>query len=187
MCAMVPYGSSLNRRTILSLPDELQFGANTSEVSKAIGATLKLSPTKLDNVWRGYTGTMGMFLLQSPDYLVEEKRNQPAKELKERAFIRDFFLNDMNMNRTNEDFYNLVDTAQKQHAGYGRKGKPTMAVAAINKAMRAVSKQNKEIQEIIAKPSVSPERKRQMIDSKKKIIHQIQKATLKRYGDKFGF
>jgi len=51
--------------------------------------------------------------------------------------------------------------------------------------MRDVSTKNKEIQAIIANRSMTPERKRQLIDKKKKTIHQIQKATLKKYKSKF--
>ena len=167
------------------LPVEQRYNNSTSEFSKAIGETFGLSPVKLDNTIRGYLGTMGMFAAQMPDYFVEEKRNLPAKQLKERAFIRDFVLNDMNMNRTQEDFYDLVSAAQQQHAGYGKKGKPSPATSAINKALRDVSAKNKEIQQITNAKGISPERKRQLIDQKRKVIHQIQKTTLKKYRNKY--
>ena len=167
------------------LPAELRYNANTAEASKAIGSVTGLSPVKLDNAVRGYTGTMGMFAWQLFDYGFEEKRNLPSKNLRERAFIRDFAINDMNMNRTSEDFYNLVETAQQQHAGYGKKGKPTPAVKAINRAMSNVSKQNKDIQAITNNRHLTPDQKRQLIDRKREMIKTIQKATLKRYRDKF--
>ena len=167
------------------LPAGMRYNKGTSELSKAIGANTGLSPVKLDNVWRDYTGTMGMIAIQSLDPVIGTERNQPAKQLKERVFIRDFFLNDMNMNRTSEDFYNLVIAAQQHHAGYGVKGKPTPAVAAINKALRDVSLKNKEIQQITDAKNISPENKRKMIDQKRKVIHQIQKKTLQRFRDKF--
>ncbi|WP_295356931.1 LPD38 domain-containing protein [uncultured Succiniclasticum sp.] len=167
------------------LPAGMRYNKGTSELSKAIGANTGLSPVKLDNVWRDYTGTMGMIAIQSLDPVIGTERNQPAKQLKERVFIRDFFLNDMNMNRTSEDFYNLVSAAQQHHAGYGVKGKPTPAVAAINKALRDVSLKNKEIQQITDAKNISPENKRKMIDQKRKVIHKIQKKTLQRFRDKF--
>ena len=167
------------------LPVEQRYNNSTSEASKYVGKKAGLSPVKLDNTIRGYLGTMGMFAVQLFDYGFEEKRNLPAKQFKERAFIRDFVLNDMNMNRTSEDFYDLVSAAQQKHAGYGKKGRPTPATTAINKALRDVSLKNKEIQQITAQRNLTPERKRQLIDQKRKIIHQIQKATLNRYRSKY--
>jgi hypothetical protein len=91
----------------------------------------------------------------------------------------------MNMNRTSEDFYDLVSAAQQQHAGYGKKGKPTPAVQAVNRALRDVSKQQKEIQQITNATNINGDRKRELIDKKRALIKQIQKATLKKYRDKF--
>jgi hypothetical protein len=177
---------ALEGNRLKRLPTEMRYNSNTTELSKAIGKASGLSPVKLDNTIRGYTGTMGMLVAQLPDMFIEEKQNLPSKPITERAMVRDFFLNDMNMNRTSEDFYELVNTAQQQHAGYGKKGKPTQDVKAINKALRDVSKQQKDIQTITDAKNIPPDRKRQMIDKKREIIKTIQKKTLQRYRDKFG-
>lgn len=168
------------------LPAEMRYNNNTTELSKALGKVSGLSPVKLDNTIRGYTGTLGMMVAQIPDMYFEDERNLPSKPVTERVMVRDFFLNDMNMNRTSEEFYEMVNTAQQQHAGYGKKGHPTPAVKAVNKALRDVSKQQKEIQEITNAKNISPDRKRQMIDKKREIIKMIEKKTLQRYGSKFG-
>ena len=167
------------------LPVEQRYNSGTSELSKFIGDKAGLSPVKLDNTARGYLGTMGMFAWQLPDSLFEGKRNLPSKKFTARTFVRDLFINDMNMNRTQEDFYDLVEKAQQQHAGYGKKGKPTAEVKAINKAMRDVSKVNKDIQEIMNSKTMNSDQKRQLIDNKRKVLHTIQKATINRYGSKF--
>ena len=164
----------------------MRYNNNTTELSKALGKVSGLSPVKLDNTIRGYTGTLGMMVAQIPDMYFEDERNLPSKPVTERVMVRDFFLNDMNMNRTSEEFYEMVNTAQQQHAGYGKKGHPTPAVKAVNKALRDVSKQQKEIQEITNAKNISPDRKRQMIDKKREIIKMIEKKTLQRYGSKFG-
>ena len=176
---------AIEGKRLQRLPVEQRYNNSTSELNKAIGRTFGLSPVKLDNTVRGFLGTMGMFAWQLPDYAFEGKQNLPSKQLKERTFIRDFVLNDLNMNRTSEDFYDLVSAAQQKHAGYGKKGKPTPATAAINKALRDVSQKNKEIQQITNAKGISSDRKRQMIDQKRKVIHQIQKATLKKYRSKY--
>ena len=167
------------------LPVEQRYNSGTSELSKFIGDKAGLSPVKLDNTARGYLGTMGMFAWQLPDSLFESKQNLPSKKFTERTFVRDLFINDMNMNRTQEDFYDLVEKAQQQHAGYGKKGKPTAEVKAISKAMRDVSKVNKDIQEIMNSKTMDRDQKRQLIDNKRKVLHTIQKATINRYGSKF--
>jgi hypothetical protein len=168
------------------LPVEMRYNTNTTEISKALGKAAGLSPVKLDNTIRGYTGTLGMLAAQIPDFFFEDKQNLPSKPITERALVRDFFLNDMNMNRTSEDFYNLVNAAQQQHAGYGKKGKPTQDVKMVNKALRDVSKQQKDIQTITDARNISPDRKRQLIDKKRDVIRTIQKKTLERYRNKFG-
>ena len=167
------------------LPVEMRYNSSTTEFSKAVGKATGLSPVKLDNTIRGYTGTLGMLAAQLPDMFFEEKQSLPSKPITERAMVRDFFLNSMNMNRTSEDFYDLVNASQQQHAGYGKKGRPTPAVKAINKALRDVSKQQKDIQTITNARNISPDRKRQLIDRKREIIKTIQQTTLKRYRDKF--
>lgn len=46
------------------LPEE-QFRANTAEISKLIGQTAGVSPVMLENLVRGYTGTMGLAFLHA--------------------------------------------------------------------------------------------------------------------------
>ena len=171
------------------LPVEMRYNTGTTEISKAlskaVGGAYGASPVKLDNTIRGYTGTLGMLVAQIPDAFFESRQNLPSKNVTERMMVRDFFINDMNLNRTSEDFYNLVNAAQQQHAGYGKKGHPTPDVRAINKALRDVSKQQKDIHTITDAKGISQDRKRQMIDKKRDIIKTIQKATLKRYGNKY--
>lgn len=46
------------------MPEE-QFRANTSEVAKAVGRNLGISPVVMENLVRGYTGTMGLAFLHA--------------------------------------------------------------------------------------------------------------------------
>ena len=169
------------------LPDELQYGPYTSEMSKALGDNpiMKLSPVKIDNLWRGYTGTMGMFLWQAPDLLIAEKRNQPEKKLSEMAFARDFVVNDMNLTRTMNDFYQLKEEAAKWQAGYGKKGKPTAAVSGVNTAANTISKLQKEIRDITTNPKYTPAQKRMLVDKNRAKQQKVAQLCLKKYGDKF--
>ena len=169
------------------LPDELQYGPYTSEMSKALGDNpiVKLSPVKIDNLWRGYTGTMGMFLWQAPDLLIAEKRNLPEKKLSEMAFVRDFVVNDMNLTRTMNDFYQLKEASAKWQAGYGKKGKPTAAVSGVNTAANTIFKLQKEIRDITTNPKYTPAQKRMLVDKNRAKQQKVAQLCLKKYGDKF--
>lgn len=173
------------------LPAEMQYGPYTSESAKFIGQTAKdiglggVSPAKIDNFFRGYTGTMGMFLFQSPDWFAAEKQNLPEKKLIEMPIARDFIINDMNFNRTMNDFYELKDAASKQHAGYGKKGKPSPEVAGVNVATQTIQKLQKEAREITASNKYNSAQKRAMIDKLKAKQDKIARAAIKKYGSKF--
>lgn len=178
-------GQPITGKRLERLPDEMQFNPGTSEVAKAVGQVLKVSPVKVDNTIRGYTGTMGMFLAQSLDPLVAEKRNMPTKKFSELTFVRDFMLNDNIKNRSVNDFYDMLDTANKQHAGYGVKGKPVTAVKLVRKAGQLISNANKDIRNITTSTVLSPDEKRARIDKKKAYIKNVARAANAKFGKYF--
>ena len=178
-------GQPITGKRLERLPDEMQFNPGTSEVAKAIGHVLKVSPVKIDNTIRGYTGTMGMFFAQSLDSFVAEKRNMPAKKISEITFVRDFTLNDNLQNRSVNDFYDMLDVANKQHAGYGMKGKPIAAVKAVRKAGQLISDANKDIRNITTSSALSPDEKRVRIDKKKAYIQNVAKMADAKFGKYF--
>ena len=177
-------GGALVNRRLQQLPDELQYTNSTSELSKAIGNVTGLSPVKIDNTIRGYTGTMGMFLAQAPDMVIGDKRNLPEKRLSERVFLRDFNVTDMNLNRSVDEFYDMLADANKQHAGYGKKGKPSKVVKSIRNAGKMISDLNKDIQ-TITNSRLSPSVKRARIDKKRAEIKRIANIAVTKYGKYF--
>lgn len=177
-------GQNIANRRLQQLPDELQYTNSTSEVSKAIGKAAGLSPVKIDNTIRGYTGTMGMFLAQAPDRLVADKRNLPEKKISELTFLRDFNVTDMNLNRSVDEFYDMLADANKQHAGYGKKGKPSKVVKSIRNAGKMISDLNKDIQ-TITNSRLSPSIKRVRIDKKRAEIKRIANIAVTKYGKYF--
>ena len=162
------------------LPDELQYKDSTSELSKGLGKLTGLSPIKLDNTVRGYTGTMGMLLWQAYDFTSMDKSKLPDKKLVELPLIRDFFVNDYNTRRSVDEFYKLAEQADKQHAGYGVKGKPNAVVQGIRKAKQQISNLNKDIRTITAS-NLSPVEKRERIDKKREYIKRIAQRANERY------
>lgn len=168
------------------LPDELQYNDYTSELSKSIGNNplYKVSPMKVDNLVRGYTGTMGALLWSLPDYATDKAKNQPARNWYEYTPFRDFTVTDANMSRPLNDFYGMLDAANRQHAGYGVKGKPTQAVQAIRKTGTMISNIRKDIDKI-TKSKLTAERKRQLIDQRKAKMNQLARQANERYGKYF--
>lgn len=166
------------------LPDELQYNDYTSELSKGIGSALKVSPMKIDNLVRGYTGTMGALLWSMAGEPFAKANNLPAKHFNEMLFVRDFNVTDANLSRPMNEFYGILDKANRQHAGYGVKGKPEAAVKGIRSAGSMISKIRKDIDKI-THSNLTPERKRELIDKRKEKMNQIAKQANARYGKYF--
>ncbi len=166
------------------MPDELQYNDYTSELSKGIGSTLKVSPMKIDNLVRGYTGTMGALLWSMAGEPFAKANNLPAKHFNEMLFVRDFNVTDANLSRPMNEFYGILDKANRQHAGYGVKGKPEAAVKGIRSAGSMISKIRKDIDKI-THSNLTPERKRELIDKRKEKMNQIAKQATARYGKYF--
>lgn len=166
------------------LPDELQYNDYTSELSKGIGSALKVSPMKIDNLVRGYTGTMGALLWSMAGEPFAKANNLPAKHFSELPFVRDFNVSDANLSRPMNEFYGILDKANRQHAGYGVKGKPEAAVKGIRSAGAMISKIRKDIDKI-THSNLTPERKRELIDKRKEKMKQIAKQATARYGKYF--
>lgn len=166
------------------LPDELQYNDYTSELSKGIGSALKVSPMKIDNLVRGYTGTMGALLWSMAGEPFAKANNLPAKHFSELPFVRDFNVTDANLSRPMNEFYGILDKANRQHAGYGVKGKPEAAVKGIRSAGSMISKIRKDIDKI-THGNLTPERKRELIDKRKEKMNQIAKQATARYGKYF--
>ena len=177
-------GRSLVGNKYSRLPDELQYNDYTSELSKGIGSTLKVSPMKIDNLVRGYTGTMGALLWSMAGEPFAKANNLPAKHFSELSFVRDFNVTDANLSRPMNEFYGILDKANRQHAGYGVKGKPEAAVKGIRSAGSMISKIRKDIDKI-THSNLTPERKRELIDKRKEKMNQIAKQATARYGKYF--
>lgn len=175
-------GQSITPQRLQNLPDELQYTPNTSALARTVGGALKLSPVKIDNTIRGYTGTMGMTLVQQFDWFADDKQNMPYKKVSEWPFLRDFTVNQNIQNRSVDDFYKMLHKANEQHAGYGKKGKPTPAVQGVRKAGQLISKAQKDIRELTVNPRLSPEVKRQRIDQRKAFIKNVAQKANMRFG-----
>jgi hypothetical protein len=73
---------------------EFQVGPSTSEVAEKLGSATGLSPLKIDHVWQGYTGTIGMYAVQLVDSVLNANDNSPnaAKRFEQLPVIKRFAL-----------------------------------------------------------------------------------------------
>jgi hypothetical protein len=71
---------------------EFQVGPSTSEVAQRLGSALGLSPLKVDHVLQGYTGTIGMYLVQATDSVLSANDNSPnaSKRFEQLPIIKRF-------------------------------------------------------------------------------------------------
>ena len=65
----------------LKLEDELQYRETTNEFAKKIAQTLGLSPLKVENLLRSYTGTLGSYLLDAADITTRKITGEPIMPL----------------------------------------------------------------------------------------------------------
>lgn len=73
---------------------EFQVGPNTSNFSKMIAQSLGLSPMKVDHVIKGYTGTIGMYGIDTIDAVMDQFSDSPkaSKRFEQLPVIKRFAL-----------------------------------------------------------------------------------------------
>lgn len=86
-------GKPIEGARLQSVEPGKRYGANTSELAKAMGDLLDVSPTQIDYLVRGYTGGLGSALvaLLNPLLASPEKPGAPEKKTSELAFIGQAF------------------------------------------------------------------------------------------------
>jgi hypothetical protein len=87
-------GRSLETKREQNLEAAYRYRDNTSEIAKLIGQAGNVSPIKVENLIRGYTGSMGMALAQSFNVAMPTPKGTPeqaTKRLSETAVIGPLF------------------------------------------------------------------------------------------------
>ena len=89
---------------------EYQVGPSTSNVAKQIGQALGLSPMKVDHVIKGYTGTIGMYGVDTIDMVLDQFNNspKPTKRFEQLPVIKRFAL-DKEARGNVTQYYELKD------------------------------------------------------------------------------
>lgn len=71
-----------------------QVGPGTTNIAADIGRALNISPMKLDHIIKGYTGTMGMYMLEAVDtvYSMNSDIEKPSKRIDQLPVIKRFMI-----------------------------------------------------------------------------------------------
>lgn len=161
----------------------------TSDVAKGIGETAGVSPIKVDNLLKGYFGSLGQFLVQTFDTVFGE--SQPDRPWNKMPIVRSA-VTDPLQSAHKDRFYQLRDTVEKVHAtamNMAKAGKTQDALAylngetggvknktlydmytGVNRLSREIQKANARIREIKASDE-TPEMKRAQVEHIQRLIN----------------
>ena len=92
---------------------ELQYGPYTSAVGRKIGETFGVSPRKVDNIIRGYGGSLARLGLTLTDQMVGLDETRPAKRISEMPGIRGFTATPYSSSESVQEVYDAYDRQLK--------------------------------------------------------------------------
>jgi hypothetical protein len=94
-----------------SVAPEYQAGPSTSNVAKGLGKSLGLSPLKVDHVIKGYTGTIGMYAIDTLDMIMDQFGDSPKPSKRfEQLPVFKRFLVDPEARGNVTQYYELKDS-----------------------------------------------------------------------------
>jgi len=81
-------------QNLLSLDPSYQVGPSTSLMAEKVGQALGVSPMKVDHIYKGYTGTMGMYLVNTLDTMFDlfSDNPRPAKRFEQMPILKRFLI-----------------------------------------------------------------------------------------------
>lgn len=151
------------------LPNKLQYGPNASAIGKYVGEKLDVSPAKVDNSIRGYTGGLGGLAMFAGDAIAGEFDQRPAMRISEMPGVRAFTATPYKSSQSVQEFYDEYTEQEKLYNEWKQTGnKPEGYDAARYQRLKAVDKIIDEIhkaqKQVVADTKMSSEAKRQRLD-----------------------
>ena len=72
----------------------LQVGSNTTQIAETVGKALNVSPIMIDHIIQGYTGTMGMYLVNAVDAIFDSMsdRQKPSLRIEQYPILKRFMI-----------------------------------------------------------------------------------------------
>jgi len=178
-------GENIVGRGMEDLAPQFQYTQSTSQFAKDIGATFGSSPIKIENLIRGYTGTMGTYALQMLDavYRTQGDDVRASMRLEQMPVIKRFFSGDsgtisayydlkqevntvvrtLNLLEKSGDIDAYMDYMKENGSLYNMRG----YINSIDKNMKQVREARKYINDA---KGLSPDEKREQLDS----LHNIE-------------
>lgn len=182
------YDSPLIPPQLENLPPELQFTKNTSSMAKFLGKAWGVSPILIDHYVSSYGGGVGEYLSKAPDILL--KPQEEAKKLSEKPLFSRFTVDPNRNSESLAKFYDLRRQATVAKNAYDVRRKmgeqPEYSAGvhmakAFDQSARKLSDWRKDIAAIQQSKSMTPERKREVIDRIRLRMNQEAEAAVRNY------
>lgn len=182
------YDSPLIPPQLENLPPELQFTKNTSSMAKFLGKAWGVSPILIDHYVSSYGGGVGEYLSKAPDIFL--KPQEEAKKLSEKPLFSRFTVDPNRNSESLTKFYDLRRQATVAKNAYDVRRKmgeqPEYSAGvhmakAFDQAARKLSDWRKDIAAIQQSKSMTPERKREVIDRIRLRMNQEAEAAVGSY------
>jgi len=201
-----------NRNTFTGAPIENMSDQNklpearvspyTSEtmvsLGQVTGPTLGLSPKELQHLWRGYTGTLGMYALDAADIVSRKLKDKPPKPAMriDRMPVIGSFVRSVPASRTQyqTDLYDLfnktrqiertIDTYvedgdyEKAQRLYEESASELFVLPDMKRATQDLGEIRKEITQIYESRDMTPEEKRDAIDELISLRNEITRSQM---------
>jgi len=173
-----------------------RYSSYTSEVAKAIGNTFNWSPKKIDHLIKGYTGTIGGYVLGASDIVAhgimgKETADAPVSRL---PVVKAFYQGDGPKTNTKfaNEFYEALEATKEAYGSYKRAmelgdtsrqqeiieedGDKLRSRIALNRIQRATSKLGKQARAVNDNNNLNGSQKRERLDAiqrqKNALYHQ---------------
>jgi len=158
---------------------EYQVGPGTSAFAEFVGKTLGLSPIKVDYVFKGYTGTMGMYAVDLMDMVMDINSDspKPTKRFEQLPIIKRLVLDpEARGNVTN--YYQLKDSVDttvrtmnlleksgkpEEFAEYVRENAGTLAMRSYVNDLEKTMKELRDMKGAVRNSTMSGDQKRDTI------------------------
>jgi len=179
-----------------------RYNAFTSDTMVSIGKALGLSPKKLQHLWKGYTGTMGAYILSASDMMVAmalDKPNEGEIMATDLPVIKSFYRGDAPTYSTQytTDLYDrLLEANQLAASMKERRGKEAREFRkehraklskrkGLQKASRELSELRKKRDKVIANEKLSRSEKQTRLNLIQERMNKIGSKAAKRTEEAF--
>lgn len=175
---------------------EDRYNTYTSEVAKGIGSTFGVSPKKVEHLIKGYTGTIGGYVLGASDIVARQIMGKETADTPVSRYpvIKAFYQGSGPKGSTKfaNDFYESLEAANQAYGSYKRAmeegdtsrqqeliegaGDKLRSRIALGRVQRAASKLGKMARAVNDNPNLTGEQKRKQLDDiqrqKNALYHQ---------------